>query len=225
MNETLKAVLPALTSAQREKFVRYYEMLLDWNARMNLTNITEKEQVAQKHFADSLAALPLLPENARVADVGTGAGFPGVPLLIVRPDLELVLIDSLEKRLKFLQAVLDELGLQAQIVHARAEDAGRDKLLRASFDAALSRAVAPLPTLLELTVPLVKVGGSAIAYKGNAGEELASSENAARVLRVKMATRDVPAAWGARTLVIATKLGETAAAYPRRAGLPAKKPL
>ena len=225
MNEQLKTILPELDNGQREKFCRYYEMLLEWNARVNLTAITEKTQVAQKHFADSLFARPLLKENARVADVGTGAGFPGVPLLITRPDLSLTLIDSLEKRLRFLEAVLKELGLTAELVHARAEDAGRMPRFRGTFDAALSRAVAPLPTLLELTVPLLRVGGSAIASKGDAAAELAMSQNAARVLRVELSARQENAAWGMRTLVIATKLGETAAAYPRKAGLPAKRPL
>lgn len=225
MKELLKTLRPSLTESQCAQFALYYEMLADWNTRMNLTAITEKKDVAEKHFLDSLAAEPLLPVGARVIDVGTGAGFPGVPLLIVRPDLRMTLLDGVNKRLTFLAALLDALSLSADCVHMRAEDAGRDAKYRGRFDAALTRAVAQLPVLLELTVPLLTVGGQAIAYKGDASEELAGSKNAASILRCTLETQDVPAAYGRRTLVVAKKTSPTPAAYPRKAGTPAKKPL
>ena len=132
----LAALYPALTEEQADRFGRYYTLLVEWNRTRNLTAITEPEAVAEKHFFDSLAAAPLLPAAARCIDVGTGAGFPGIPLLIVRPDLAMTLLDALQKRIDFLQAALEALGLAAQCLHLRAEDAGRDPALRASFDAA-----------------------------------------------------------------------------------------
>ena len=145
MRETLSTRCPFLTGEQLAQFETYYAMLVAWNARMNLTAITAPEEVAEKHFADSLLPLAHSPEGARCIDVGTGAGFPGVPILIARPDVKAVLLDSLNKRLTFLQAVLAELGLQARakLVHARAEDGGRMDALRGGFDVALTRAVAP----------------------------------------------------------------------------------
>lgn len=221
----LAALYPALTEEQADRFGRYYTLLMDWNRTRNLTAITEPGAVAEKHFFDSLAAAPLLPAAARCIDVGTGAGFPGIPLLIVRPDLAMTLLDALQKRIDFLQAALEALGLAAQCLHLRAEDAGRDPALRASFDAALTRAVAPLPALLELTVPLLSVGGQSVAYKGDPAAELAAAQNACAQLRCACACIPVPAAYGARALVVAKKLAETPARFPRRAGLPAKQPL
>jgi len=225
MNKTLQALRPELTREQLERFEAYYALLLEWNARVNLTAITDKSDVAKKHFVDSLAAEPYLPQNASVIDVGTGAGFPGVPLLIVRPDLKLVLLDALNKRLLFLEAVCSALGLEAELVHLRAEDAGRDARYRGRFDAALTRAVAALPVLLELTVPLVRVGGLAIAYKGDASEELERSRAALHLLHAKARIEPIASDYGARTLVLIEKTAPTPDAYPRRAGLPEKRPL
>ena len=225
MIDTLRALCPALTPAQLDQFELYYRMLVDWNARMNLTAIIEPAAVAEKHFADSLAAVDLLARGARVIDVGTGAGFPGVPLLIVRPDIKLTLMDGLNKRLLFLEALLDALGLKADCVHARAEDAGQNPLYRGKFDVAVTRAVAALPALIELTVPLVKVGGRSIAYKGDAAEELKKSRTALHLLHASAKIVDVQAAYGKRSLVVVTKTEPTPKAYPRRAGTPAKKPL
>ena len=157
MRELLKQRIPEITEEACDKFVAYYELLVDWNTRMNLTAITEPNEVVKKHFLDSLAALAYLPKAAKVADVGTGAGFPSIPLLILRPDLRFTLVDSLQKRITFLEEVLKTLGLSAHCVHARAEDFGRDPKYRGAFDATVSRAVAALPVLLELTVPLLKV--------------------------------------------------------------------
>lgn len=225
MKQLLARLRPELTAKQLDQFETYFKMLVDWNTRINLTAITEPEDVVNKHFIDSLAAEPYLIKGARVADVGTGAGFPGIPLLIVRPDLKLTLMDSLQKRLVFLQAVLDELGLKADCVHARAEDAGQNPRYRERFDAALSRAVSALPVLCELTLPLVKVGGVSIAYKGDAGGELAASANALAALHASAERIIVPSDYGARELVLMTKRAPTPQAYPRKAGTPAKQPL
>ena len=225
MKEILQRLRPELTSEQLERFDAYYRLLAEWNTRVNLTAITAEDDVANKHFIDSLAAEPQLIQGAKVIDVGTGAGFPGVPLLIVRPDLHVTLLDGLNKRVAFLQALLEELGLQADCVHMRAEDAGRSPLYREQFDAALTRAVSALPVLAELTLPLVKVGGVSIAYKGDAKEELAASANALRVLSAEATSVVIPAAYGARTLVTMRKLAPTPKAYPRKAGTPERKPL
>ena len=220
-------LVPSLSGEQCEKFQIYYERLIDWNSRVNLTAITDTEEVAQKHFLDSLAALPHLSAGAKCIDVGTGAGFPGVPLLIARPDLSFTLMDSLNKRLVFLDALLTELDLQKQadLVHMRAEDAGRDPGYREQYDFALSRAVAGLPVLIELTVPFLKVGGCSICYKGEAKEEIAAAANAADKLHGSISWETVPSGYGVRTLVMIKKEQRTAAAYPRKAGTPAKKPL
>ena len=225
MKRELAALLPQLTNEQLERFDLYYRRLIEWNERVNLTAITEKADVAKKHFYDSLLALPYVPPAARCVDVGTGAGFPGVPILIARPDVTMALLDSLQKRLAFLEALLFELGLSARLLHARAEDAGRDGALRESFDIALSRAVAPLPVLAELTVPLLRVGGVSIAYKGDAADEMTAAKNAARLLNVRLASVDVTGDYGARSLVLMQKTAKTPAAYPRKAGTPAKNPL
>ena len=141
IRDYLRASIPGLTAEQEQKFCLYFDMLTDWNTRMNLTAITEAEGVAQKHFADSVLPISLIPVGAVVADVGTGAGFPGVPIKIMRPDIELVLIDSLGKRVNFLTALTEAMGMDAKCLHSRAEDAGRGPL-RESFDIALTRAVA-----------------------------------------------------------------------------------
>lgn len=224
--EILLAAMPDLSDEQIDKFVIYYNLLVDYNTRVNLTRITEPSDVAQKHFADSILGSKLIPHGARVADVGTGAGFPGVPLKIVRPDIELVLIDSLGKRIVFLKALCSALGVEAEAIHARAEDAARLPSLRESFDISLSRAVAPMNVLLELTVPFVKTGGSSLMYKAAAvTEELASAQNAFKVLNCKPVVHEFDVSWGARTIVAAEKLSSTNKKYPRKAGSVEKAPL
>lgn len=225
MKDTLHRLCPGLTEDQLNQFQRYYALLLDWNARMNLTAITAPEEVASKHFADSLTAASLLPKGASVIDVGTGAGFPGLPLLIVRPDLKLTLLDGVNKRLLFLSAVCDELKLPARKIHMRAEDAGKDPTLREKFDVALTRAVAALPVLVELTLPLVRVGGKSIAYKADVDQELEQARNALHLLHAVPETEVVDCSWGKRTLVVLTKTAPTPKAYPRKAGTPGKNPL
>lgn len=224
--ELLLSEMPSITTEQADLFIKYFDMLVDWNTRMNLTRITEPREVAQKHFADSVLAADLIPVGSRAADIGTGAGFPGIPLKIIRPDIELTLIDSLGKRVNFLNAVCAELGFSAVTVHARAEDAARDSKLRGSFDFALSRAVAPMNILLELTVPFVKIGGSSLMYKAsNVAEELTSAENALMVLGCRAELHEFSVAWGSRTIVSAVKLKPTDKKYPRKAGFVEKNPL
>ncbi len=225
LRDILKRALPQADERALERFEIYHRLLAEWNEKMNLTAITDPAAVARKHFADSLAALPYLKSGMKVIDVGTGAGFPGVPLLIMEPGLELTLADSLNKRLTFLDALLKELGLQAELVHGRAEDLGQNRLYREQFDAALSRAVASLPVLLELTTPFVKVAGSAIAYKGDGAEELQNAKSAAFLLHVQLRQVDLVSDLGKRCLIFADKTAPTPKAYPRKAGTPNKKPL
>ena len=209
MRDILKRALPQADENALDRFEIYHRLLSEWNEKMNLTAITDPVEVAEKHFADSLAALPWLKPGMKVIDVGTGAGFPGVPLLIMEPDLELTLADSLNKRLTFLDALLRELGLAAAMVHGRAEDLGQNRLYRERYDVALSRAVASLPVLLELTTPFVKVGGSAIAYKGDASEELESAKSAAFLLHVKLRQVELESNLGKRCLIFADKTAPT----------------
>ncbi|MCR5808133.1 MAG: 16S rRNA (guanine(527)-N(7))-methyltransferase RsmG [Clostridiales bacterium] len=222
----LGSVMPELTEEQIRNFIKYYNLLLEWNARVNLTRIVEPMEVAKKHFADSILGSRLIPEGARVVDVGTGAGFPGVPLKIVRPDIELCLVDSLGKRVKFLNELCAALGIRAEAIHARAEDAARLPALREKFDIALSRAVAPMNVLTELTVPFVKVGGASLMYKAaSTAEEMAASANAFRELRCRAEAVEFDVPWGARTIVRVVKNAPTPAKYPRKAGTPEKSPL
>ena len=175
----------SLTDNMCRKFDRYAELLVEWNEKMNLTAITDPVGIAVKHFADSVSAMPLLPEKQgiRVIDVGTGAGFPGIPLAIVRPDIRVTLLDSLNKRLTFLDEVCRQLGIEAETVHARAEDGARDQTLRERFDVATARAVAALPVLAEYCLPYVKVGGRFIAMKGPESEaECAAAARAIALL-------------------------------------------
>ena len=225
MRDLLKQTIPNITDETCDKFVAYYDLLIDWNTRMNLTAITEEAEVVKKHFYDSLAALPYLSDGAKVADVGTGAGFPAIPLLIMNPALRITLVDSLQKRLTFLEEVLKALNLKANIVHARAEDFGRDPKYRGAFEATVSRAVASLPVLLELTVPLLKVGGKAYCYKGDVTEELPLAKSALHLLHCTAEAVPVTSDYGARTLVICTKNAPTPSTYPRKPGMPSKKPL
>ena len=225
IKEILSPLRPDLSAEQLNKFETYYAMLADWNERMNLTAISGPEDVVKKHFLDSFAAAPYLKQGASIVDVGTGAGFPGVPLLILRPDLKVTLMDSQQKKLLFLEALLSELGLSAECVHARAEDMGKDPRYREQFDAALTRAVSALPVLAELTLPLVKVGGVSIAYKGESAEELELAKHALDVLSATAERVAIPSDYGVRELVLLTKHAATPGQYPRKAGTPSKKPL
>lgn len=170
--ELILSLIPGASEEQADKFIKYYELLIEWNEKMNLTAITEEREVAEKHFADSLLPMELIPQNAKCIDVGTGAGFPGIPLMIMRPDITVTLLDSLNKRLIFLDEVIRALGLEksAKTLHMRSEDAGRAAAHRDAYDVALSRAVANARVLAEWTAPFVKEGGVSIMYKGAAGK-------------------------------------------------------
>ena len=223
-----------LTDAQLAQFDRYAELLCEWNEKMNLTGITDPYGIVIRHFVDSLTLVPFLPEGATLIDVGTGAGFPAIPAAIARPDINVTLLDSLNKRLTFLQAVVDELGLSCETVHARAEDGGQKAGLRESFDIATARAVAALPTLCEYCVPFVKKGGAFVALKGpESDNELDTALKAAKALGAthKASNRvQVPACPKEgeevfdRRLIVFEKTENTPKQYPRPAAKIAKKP-
>ena len=222
----------SLSEEQILKFTRYDALLVDWNERMNLTAITEPRDVAVKHMVDSLTAYDaaLFSGAPTVIDVGTGAGFPGIPLKIFNPSIRLTLMDSLAKRLAFLEAVVEDLGLTGvTCVHARAEDAAHEPQRRERYDIAVSRAVARLPVLLEYTLPFVKKGGHLIALKGRTAEEEATdAKRALKLLGGRLETiRPVtlPGLSDKRAVLTITKIAPTPKAYPRKAGTPAKKPL
>lgn len=213
-----------LTENQYEQFQKYFELLAEWNEKMNLTAITDESGVALKHFADSLSLLNFvdIPQNSSLADVGTGAGFPGVVLKIARPDIKLTLIDSLNKRLVFLGEVCAQLGIEAELIHSRAEDGARDEKLRESFDFAVSRAVARMNVLSEYCLPYVKVGGAFCAMKGaQANEEFKESLNAINTLGGKIEKKyffELPENGGERAIAVVRKVKNTPQKYPRQSG-------
>ena len=214
-----------------DRLARYHALLTEWNARIDLTAVLEPEEMVDRHYLDSAAplALGLIPQGARVIDVGTGAGLPGIPLCILRPDLRVTLLDAQRKRVTFLQAAIEALELPAQAVHMRAEDAARDEARREAYDVAVSRAVAATPTLLELTLPFVRVGGRAIAWKGPGLQaELEQARRAAHLLGGALEgvlDAPVPGRDWQHVLLVCAKRQKTARQYPRRAGLPGKNPL
>jgi len=209
----------------------FYEMLVEKNKVMNLTAITEFDEVIVKHFADSLSIGKVMPSNINtVCDLGTGAGFPGIPMAIAYPNIQFTLIDSLNKRIKFLQEVVDALGLKnVTLIHARAEEAGRNKLYREKFDLVVSRAVANISTLSEYCLPLVKLNGYFISFKsGDIKEEVSLSGNAIQKLGGSMKEPvyfSLPDTDISRSFIIIDKKKSTPKAYPRKAGTPSKEPL
>lgn len=215
-----------------EKLEIYLRLLLEWNTKMDLTAVEEEEDLLDKHFVDSLTVLrtDLVKPGASLVDVGTGAGFPGMVLAMARPDLRVVLMDAQRKRLKFLEAVAAEAGTgNAEILHARAEDAARDRKHREQYDIAAARAVAPLNVLAEYLLPFVKAGGCALCWKGPAlKQELEAGRRAAHLLggRLEMPVSCAVAGrdWE-HTILPVRKTERTAAAYPRKAGTPKAKPL
>lgn len=213
-----------LTENQYEQFQKYFELLAEWNEKMNLTAITDESGVALKHFTDSLSLLNFvdIPQNSSLADVGTGAGFPGVVLKIARPDIKITLIDSLNKRLVFLGEVCAQLGIEAELIHSRAEDGARDEKLRESFDFAVSRAVARMNVLSEYCLPYVKVGGAFCAMKGaQANEEFKESLNAINTLGGKLENKyffELPENGGERAIAVVRKVKNTPQKYPRQSG-------
>ncbi len=221
-----------LSEEQLAQFDCYYRLLLEWNEKMNLTAITEAGEVAVKHMVDSLTAYDekLFFEGASLLDVGTGAGFPGIPLKIFCPKLKLTLMDSLNKRVKFLQAVTEELGLkEVSCVHARAEEGARNKAYREGFDIVTSRAVARLPVLAEYCLPFVKKKGVFLALKGmQFAEEAEEAKKAIRILGGELEeirSVKLPGLDDVRAVICIRKTGKTPKEYPRKAGTPAKKPI
>ncbi len=222
-----------LTDAQYDQLRLYMENLLRWNNVMNLTTITEVGDIYEKHFLDSLAAVTMgrLPQLGRSwADIGTGAGFPGLPLAIACPEIEVTLIDSLRKRVKFLEDTVEQLGLKnVRVMHGRAEDLARQRRYREQFDVVCSRAVANMSTLSEYTLPYVKVGGSLLAYKsGNFQDELRDAEKAMQILGgapQEVLEYRLPLTDYQRALIRIRKSAHTPSKYPRRAGIPSKEPL
>jgi 16S rRNA (guanine527-N7)-methyltransferase len=225
-----------LSPAMRAQLLTYARLLREWSEKLNLTAILDDEGIAVRHYQDSLTLLPYLREiqaagsrPLRLADVGTGAGFPGLVLKIACPELDVVLLDALRKRLNFLDAVIAELGLTGiRTVHARAEDAGRQKDLREQFDVAVARAVADLPVLAEYCLPLVRPGGRFLAMKGKAEAEMATATGAIHKLGGRIIRTDHFCLAGTdmqRTILIIEKVRPTPPAYPRRAGKVEQNPL
>lgn len=210
------------------RFSRYEALLLEWNEKMNLTAITAHDEIIHKHFVDSVSFHALLPKGAHLIDVGTGAGFPGLPLKIVRPDLTVTLMDALKKRLTFLDAVCEDLSLtDIKTLHMRAEDAGNAPLCREQFDAACARAVAALPVLCEYCMPLVKKGGVFLALKGPDGrEEAEKSKKAIKILGGELVEiRDVCWQNMEHVVIVIRKTSHTPSKYPRKAGKPKNSPI
>ncbi len=219
-----------LTNSQLNAFETYYDMLIDRNKVMNLTAITEFDEVMDKHFLDSVYLFRSIELKAdyKLIDIGTGAGFPGIPLKIVFPELKITLLDSLNKRVGFLNDVIDELNLNdIEAIHGRAEDIARDKTYRASYDIAVSRAVANLSTLSEYCLPFVKIGGKFVSYKsGDCADEVDNAKAAIHLLGGKINKIDeFSYSNNSRSFIVIDKVMNISNKYPRKAGLPSKKPL
>ena len=228
--EEAKKINITFTEKQLEQFRIYYELLVEKNKVMNLTGITEWDEVLEKHFLDSISLIRVvdLSQNISVLDMGTGAGFPGIPLKIAFPNLQITLADSLNKRVLFLQEVIDALKLEGiEAVHSRAEDLARDKNYREQYDLVVSRAVANLSTLSEYCLPFVKIGGQFIPYKsGDIEEEVVASKSAVFLLGGKIKdTVKFELGESGRSFVLIDKTKGTPKTYPRKAGTPSKKPL
>ena len=220
------------TEDQIDLFKKYYELLIEWNSRMNLTAITELDDVILKHFVDSTLVCSFMKfdKEKRLIDVGTGAGFPGIPVKILNPECEMVLLDSLNKRIRFLDTVIDTLNIKNVItVHGRAEDVSREKNYRGKFDFAMSRAVANLSTLCEYCIPFIKPGGRFISYKSDkSNDEINKSANALKCLcseitsvkEIKIPDTDIK-----RRIIIITNNKSVSNRFPRKAGIPSKEPL
>ena len=221
-----------LTDKQIEQFLQYYEMLVEWNQVMNLTSITEEDEVILKHFYDSMSIVKYLDfkPGEYVIDVGTGAGFPGIPLAILLPKVQFTLMDSLNKRIIFLQDVVKKCGLKnVECIHRRAEELAKNEKYREKYDVCVSRAVANLSVLLEYCIPFIKKGGMFISYKSiSSEEELSDSKNAQNKLCCKLKKNisfELPDTDIRRNFLLFEKFDNTSSKYPRNNGIPRKKPL
>ena len=219
-----------INDEQIKKFMNYMNLLLEWNEKINLTAITQPDEVKLKHFVDSLTVLKYINDDDKVIDIGTGAGFPGIPLKIMNENTKITLLDSLNKRINFLNIVIETLNLRnIQAIHGRAEEIARNKLYREKYDVAVSRAVANLSTLTEYMLPFVKVGGKCICMKGaNVNEELERAQNAIKELGGEIERVDnfyLSDNDNERNIIVIKKIKETNPKYPRKAGTPSKEPL
>ncbi|XCP85537.1 16S rRNA (guanine(527)-N(7))-methyltransferase RsmG [Roseburia hominis] len=230
--DKLSALGIQLSEKQLADFDKYYEILVEWNKVMNLTGITEYEEVNEKHFIDSLSIMKTInmSDIHRIIDIGTGAGFPGIPLKIVFPHLEVTLLDSLNKRIQFLNTVIDELHLTGiDTIHGRAEDFARKLEYRETYDLCVSRAVANLSTLSEYCIPYIRVGGMFISYKsGEIDQEVVQATKAINILggkKAEVVKFQLPGSDINRSFVKVEKIKQTGKKFPRKAGLPAKEPI
>ena len=219
-----------INEEQIKSFEKYMNLLLEWNEKINLTAITQPDEVKLKHFVDSLTVLKYINDDDKVIDIGTGAGFPGIPLKIMKENTKITLLDSLNKRINFLNIVIETLNLSnIQAIHGRAEEIARNKLYREKYDVTVSRAVANLSTLSEYMLPFVKVGGKCICMKGaNVNEEIEKAKNAIKELGGEIERVDnfyLSDNDNERNIIIIRKVKETSSKYPRKAGMPSKEPL
>ena len=220
----------SLNKEQYDQFYAYMVLLIEWNEKINLTAITEPQEIILKHFVDSLTIAKYIEEGKTIIDMGTGAGFPGIPLKIYRNDVKVVLADSLNKRIKFLNEVIEKLQLKnIETIHCRAEELGKNKEYREKFDYATSRAVANLSTLSEYLLPFVKLNGSCIFMKTmEIDEELENAKKAIKILGGRIEKVDkfkIPESDLGRSIIIVKKEKQTPSKYPRKPGTPAKEPL
>ena len=219
----------SISDDMAEKFCRYTELLLEWNEKMNLTAITAPEEIAVKHYLDSLTLLKFvdIPQNSRIIDVGTGAGFPSIPLMIARNDIHITMLDGTRKRLTFIDEVVSQLGLNGETLHARAEEAGKSAKYREQFDFATARAVARLNVLSEYCLPFVKENGRFVAMKASVTDEIDEARGAIRLLGGKMGEiKEFCLPDGSeRRLVVIKKISQTPPKYPRASAQIAKKAL
>ncbi len=219
-----------ITNEQILRFYKYMEMLLEWNEKINLTAITDPNEVILKHFIDSMTINKYVDKNSKLIDVGTGAGFPGIPVSILRDDINVTLMDSLNKRIKFLDEVIKENNLNnVETIHSRAEELANNPNYREMFDVATSRAVASLNVLLEYLLPFVKVGGYCICMKGsNVENEIKEAKKALEILKgeiIEVEKFNLPDTDYGRNIIVIKKVGNTPKKYPRKPGTPAKEPL